>query len=49
MITYDTPALRRAPAGRSWHCAAWGRDPETDGQFMKNGKTLLDGLKEFPA
>ena len=27
--------------------AAWGREPETDQAFIKNGNTLLDGLEIF--
>lgn len=46
MITYD----QRTSESTSWAImalASWGRDPETDEQFIKNGNTLLDGLKQF--
>ena len=27
--------------------ASWGKDPEQDSAFIKNGKTLIDGMQEF--
>lgn len=46
MLTYDTPTSESTSWAIMALCA-WGRDPETDGQFMKNGKTLVDGQISF--
>ena len=46
MITYE----ERTSESTSWAMmalASWGRDPEKDEQFIKNGQTLLDGLRAF--
>lgn len=46
MLTYG----QRTSESTSWAMmalASWGRDPETDEQFIKNGHTLLDGLWGF--
>ena len=46
MVIYD----ERTSESTVWALmalASWGRDPETDGQFIKNGNTLLDGLRQF--
>lgn len=46
MVTYD----QRTSESTSWALmalAAWGLEPETDERFIKNGNTLLDGLKNF--
>lgn len=46
MITYD----KRTSESTSWAMialASWGRDPESDVQFIQNGNTLLDGLYIF--
>ena len=46
MVTYE----QRTSESTSWTLvalASWGHDPDTDGQFIKNGNTLLDGLRQF--
>ena len=46
MVTYE----QRTSESTSWALmalASWGRDPDTDEQFIKNGNTLLDGLRQF--
>ena len=46
MMTYDTPTSESTSWAIMALCA-WGRDPETDAQFIKNGKTLVDGQVSF--
>ena len=46
MLTYD----ERTSESTAWAMialASWGRDPEQDGAFIKNGKTLIDGMQAF--
>lgn len=46
MITYD----ERTSESTAWAMmalASWGRDPEDDEMFIKNGNTLLDGIEAF--
>ena len=46
MLTYD----ERTSESTSWALmalASWGKDPDTEEAFIKNGNTLLDGLKAF--
>ena len=46
MITRDA-STSESTSWAMMALAAWGRDPGTDEQFQVNGKTLLDGLREF--
>ena len=46
MITYN----ERTSESTSWamlSLASWGRDPDTDEQFIKDGNSLLDGIQKF--
>ncbi|WP_294900851.1 hypothetical protein [uncultured Eubacterium sp.] len=46
MLTYD----ERTSESTAWAMialASWGKDPEQDSAFIKNGKTLIDGMQEF--
>lgn len=46
MITYN----ERTSESTSWAMlalASWGRDPDTDEQFIKGGNSLLDGIQKF--
>ncbi len=46
MITYN----ERTSESTSWAMlalASWGRDPDTDEQFIKDGNSLLDGIQRF--
>lgn len=46
MLTYD----ERTSESTSWALmalASWGKDPDTEEEFIKDGHTLLDGLKAF--
>ena len=46
MLTYD----ERTSESTAWAMmalASWNRDPGTDQQFVKNGNSLIDGLKAF--
>lgn len=46
MVTYE----QQTSESTSWALmalASWGRDPDLDEQFIKNGNTLLDGLRQF--
>ncbi|MDI9241281.1 hypothetical protein [Fusibacillus kribbianus] len=46
MLTYQ----ERTSESTAWAMmalASWGRDPEEDQLFIKNGKTLLDGIEAF--
>lgn len=46
MLTYD----ERTSESTAWAMialASWGKDPEQDSAFIKNGKTLIDGMQAF--
>lgn len=46
MLTYD----ERTSESTSWALmalASWGKDPDEDEAFIKDGHTLLDGIREF--
>lgn len=46
MLTHD----ERTSESTAWAMialASWGKDPEQDSAFIKNGKTLIDGMQEF--